>query len=79
MAIASFPFPGPRATFGCTKEHGGPSTLPHVCDVKGRKMVQRPKVNVVLCHAHVKECTRPSSLFRTASEEQGGGLRLDWV
>ena len=34
-------FPGPRAAFGCTKERGGPGMFPHVCDVEGRKVVER--------------------------------------
>ena len=36
-------FPGPRAAFGCTKERDGPGTcmFPHVCDVEGRKVVER--------------------------------------
>ena len=39
LSIASFP--GPSATFGCTKERGGPGISPHVCDVKSRKVVER--------------------------------------
>ena len=34
-------FPGPRATFGCTKECEGPGMFPHMRDVKGRKVVER--------------------------------------
>ena len=35
MFVASFQ--GPHATFGRTKERGGPGMFPHVCDIKGRK------------------------------------------
>ena len=34
-------FTGPSATFGCTKECRGPGMFPHVCDVEGRKVVER--------------------------------------
>ena len=42
--IASFP--GLCAAFSCTKECGGPGTFPHMGDIKGRKTVERPKLNV---------------------------------
>ena len=38
-------FPGPHATFGCTKERGGPGMFPHMRDVKGRKVVERTWAN----------------------------------
>ena len=34
-------FPGPCAAFGCTKKRGGPGMFPRVCDVEGRKVVER--------------------------------------
>ena len=39
-------FPGPHTTFGCMKEHGGPGMLPHMHDIKGRKVIERTKLNV---------------------------------
>jgi len=33
-------FPGPHR-FWLHKEHGGPGIFSHVCDIKGRKVVDR--------------------------------------
>ena len=58
LYLASFPVPCPAFRHLQYGKREGPGTFPHVSDVKGRKTVERPKMNVGVLGLRTAKGTR---------------------